>query len=127
MLTHDDAETMIATMLSSGDGAGIGEVVAVYTDTDTKRPEWALVQLAEHRAEQRFVPLLRAQWIAGAPHVPYTPTQVHHAPDIHTDGELSPDHEAQLYTHYGLDYAARSTLGSPTSGSATLNHHRHLA
>lgn len=119
MLTYDDATAMTGALLTSSDASAVGEVVDVYIDTDTRRPEWALVLVPLSGREQRFVPLLRAQWISGAAHVPYTAAQVHDAPEVHINGELSPQQEAQLYHHYGLDYEHRTTLGSHTSGSTS--------
>jgi stress response protein YsnF len=46
--------------------------------------------------------------------LPYDKQQVKDAPTAEADGELSPEEEASLYRHYGLNYSeARSDSGLP--------------
>lgn len=120
MLTLDDAASMTGSTLASADASAIGDVVDVYIDAATKRPKWAVVRVGPH-GWRRCVPLLQAQWTSGSARVPYLVDQVKNAPDVDGDGGLSSDQEAQLYTHYGLNYAHnRSTTASPASGSSSI-------
>jgi hypothetical protein len=82
----------------------IGEVVDIYLDNDTDRPEWAVVRTGLFGLRSSFVPLAEAREVGDELQVPHQRSQVKQAPNIEPDGQLSAAEEAELYRHYGLDY-----------------------
>jgi sporulation protein YlmC with PRC-barrel domain len=88
------------------DGAAVGTVSEFYLDRETGQPTWALIDSGLLGTRQTFVPLAEAVEAASALRVPYARQQVRTAPGIDPDGELSPEEEATLFAHYGIDYEA---------------------
>ncbi|MDP8978054.1 MAG: PRC and DUF2382 domain-containing protein [Actinomycetota bacterium] len=92
---------------SANDRAGqrIGTVQEIYLDRETDRPEWALVNTGLFGGGSSFVPLAGASVQGDVLVVDYDKETVKEAPLVEADQELLPEEEAQLYRHYGLDYA----------------------
>jgi hypothetical protein len=86
------------------DSNKIGEVVDIYLDHETGRPEWAVVRTGLFGLRSSFVPLAEAREVGDELQVPHQRLQVKQAPNIEPDGQLSAAEEAELYRHYGLDY-----------------------
>jgi hypothetical protein len=86
------------------DSNKIGEVVDIYVDNETDRPEWAVVRTGLFGMRSTFVPLAEAREVGDELQVPHQRLQVKQAPNIEPDGHLSAAEEAELYRHYGLDY-----------------------
>jgi hypothetical protein len=86
------------------DSNKIGEVVDIYLDNETDRPEWAVVRTGLFGMRSTFVPLAHAREVGDELQVPHQRLQVKQAPNIEPDGQLSAAEEAELYRHYGLDY-----------------------
>jgi hypothetical protein len=86
------------------DSNKIGEVVDIYLDNETDRPEWAVVRTGLFGLRSTFVPLAEAREVGDELQVPHQRLQVKQAPNIEPDGQLSAAEEAELYRHYGLDY-----------------------
>ncbi len=95
-------------------GDKLGKIDAIYLDDETGQPEWATVTSGMFTATTAFVPLAQAHDMGDSIQVPYDKQQVKDAPSMEADGQLSPDDEAELYRHYGLDYSEhRSDSGLP--------------
>jgi uncharacterized protein (TIGR02271 family) len=92
-------------------GDKVGKLEEIYLDTETKQPEWGLVNTGLFGTKSSFVPLTGAEATGDDVRVAYEKDQVKDAPSVDPDGQLSQDEEAQLYRHYGLEY---STAGSET-------------
>jgi PRC-barrel domain/Domain of unknown function (DUF2382) len=101
------------------DSNKIGEVVDIYLDNETDRPEWAVVQTGLFGLRSSFVPLAEAREVGDELQVPHQRLQVKQAPNIEPDGQLSAAEEAELYRHYGLDYDS-VTLASGAPAGQTL-------
>jgi PRC-barrel domain protein len=86
------------------DSNKIGEVVDIYLDNETDRPEWAVVRTGLFGLRSSFVPLADAREVGDELQVPHQRLQVKQAPNIEPDGQLSAAEEAELYRHYGIDY-----------------------
>jgi PRC-barrel domain len=86
------------------DGGTVGSISEFYLDRETRYPTWALVNFGLFGARQMFVPLLHATEISDGLQVPYEKGQIRDAPRIDLHGELTPDEEATLFAHYGIDY-----------------------
>jgi PRC-barrel domain len=90
------------------DGATVGTISEFYLDRETGEPTWALVSTGLFGAKHTFVPLLQATELRDGVQVPYEKAHVKEAPRIDLDGQLTPEEEARLFAHYGLEYAAPS-------------------
>jgi hypothetical protein len=101
------------------DSNKIGEVVDIYLDNETDRPEWAVVRTGLFGLRSTFVPLADGREVGDELQVPHQRLQVKQAPNIEPDGQLSPAEEAELYRHYGLDYDT-VTLDSGAPAGQTL-------
>jgi hypothetical protein len=100
------------------DSNKIGEVVDIYLDNETDRPEWAVVQTGLFGLRSSFVPLAEAREVGDELQVPHQRLEVKEAPNIEPDGQLSAAEEAELYRHYGLDYDTVTLEHGASAGQA---------
>ena len=100
------------------DSNKIGEVVDIYLDNETDRPEWAVVRTGLFGLRSTFVPLAEAREVGDELQVPHQRLQVKQAPNIEPDGQLSAAEEAELYRHYGLDYDSVTLDSGAPAGQA---------
>jgi PRC-barrel domain/Domain of unknown function (DUF2382) len=100
----ETARGWLGRVMVDRDSNRIGEVVDIYLDTETGRPEWAVVRTGLFGMRSTFVPLADARGVGDELQVPHQRVQVKQAPNIEPDGQLSEAEEAELYRHYGLDY-----------------------
>jgi hypothetical protein len=98
------ARGWLGRVMVDRDSNKIGEVVDIYLDNETGRPEWAVVRTGLFGMRSSFVPLAEAREVGDELQVPQRRLQVKEAPNIEPDGQLSEAEEAELYRHYGLDY-----------------------
>jgi hypothetical protein len=98
------------------DSDKIGEVVDIYVDNETDRPEWAVVRTGLFGLRSTFVPLAEAREVGDELQIPHQRLQVKQAPNIEPDGQLSAAEEAELYRHYGLDYDTVTLDSSAPAG-----------
>ena len=100
----ETARDWLGRVMVDRDSNKIGEVVDIYLDNETDRPEWAVVRTGLFGLRSTFVPLADAREVGDELQVPHQRLQVKQAPNIEPDGQLSAAEEAELYRHYGLDY-----------------------
>ena len=100
----ETAQGWLGRVMVDRDSNKIGEVVDIYLDNETDRPEWAVVRTGLFGLRSTFVPLADAREAGDELQVPHQRLQVKQAPNIDPDGQLSAAEEAELYRHYGLDY-----------------------
>jgi PRC-barrel domain len=100
------------------DSNKIGEVVDIYLDNETDRPEWAVVRTGLFGMRSTFVPLAEAREVGDELQVAQQRLQVKEAPNIESDGQLSAAEEAELYRHYGLDYDTVTLDSGAPAGQA---------
>jgi uncharacterized protein (TIGR02271 family) len=112
MSTIDEVLAWRGQELRSSDDQKLGTIEEIYLDDETREPEWALITTGLFGTKQSFVPLHAASPSSDGIGVPFDKATVKDAPKIDPDGQLSPDEEAELYRHYGLDYRE----GQPGSG-----------
>ena len=86
------------------DGTTVGTISEFYLDRETGHPTWALVETGLFGATQTFVPLVHATEIADGLQVPYEKRHIKDSPRVDPHDELTPDEEARLFAHYGVDY-----------------------
>jgi uncharacterized protein (TIGR02271 family) len=107
------------TMVSAGDEK-IGKIEEIYLDTETERPEWALVNTGMFGSASSFVPIADATAADGSVRVPFEKAQVKDAPKVEGGGDLSEEDESALYAHYGMAYSgSRSDSGLPANEGVT--------
>jgi uncharacterized protein (TIGR02271 family) len=91
------------------DGNQIGTVSDVYLDNETNQPEWLAVTTGQFGSEVSFVPIAGASLVDDNVMVGYAKSQIEDAPRTDADGELSPEDEDALYTHYGTEPLSGTT------------------
>jgi hypothetical protein len=112
----ETARGWLGRVMVDRDGNKIGEVVDIYMDNETGRPEWAVVRTGLFGMRSTFVPLADAREVGDELQVPHRRLQVKEAPNIEPDGQLSEVEEAELYRHYGLDYDTVTLDGGAPAG-----------
>jgi hypothetical protein len=95
------------------DGTTVGTISEFYLDRETGYPTWALINTGLFGASQTFVPLVHATEITDGLQVPYEKSHIKDTPRVDLHDELSPDEEAALFAHYGVEYRPSSDLGAP--------------
>jgi hypothetical protein len=110
------ARGWLGRVMIDRDSNKIGEVVDIYLDNETGRPEWAVVRTGLFGMRSTFVPLADAREVGDELQVPHRRLQVKEAPNIELDGQLSEAEEAELYRHYGLDYDTVTLDSSSPAG-----------
>jgi PRC-barrel domain len=86
------------------DGTTVGTVSEFYLDRETGYPTWALVETGLFGPTLIFVPLVHATEISDGLQVPYEKRHIKDSPRVDIHDELTPDEEAALFAHYGVDY-----------------------
>jgi hypothetical protein len=94
-------------------GTTVGTISEFYLDRETGYPTWALVDTGLFGSNQTFVPLVHATEIDDGLQVPYEKRHIKDAPRVDLHDELSPDEEATLFGHYGVEYQPSAVAGSP--------------
>jgi len=97
------------------DGTTVGTIKEFYLDRETGYPTWALVNTGLFGATQTFVPLVHATEISDGLQVPYEKSHIKETPKVDLHDELSPEEEAELFTHYGVEYRTSTDTGSDAS------------
>jgi uncharacterized protein (TIGR02271 family) len=100
VITEQQLSSVIGSTAHGADGK-LGTVGEVYLDDETGRPEWATIRTGLFGTKESFVPLADADLSGSDLRLPYDKDKVKHAPQIDTDGHLSPTEEAELYRYYG--------------------------
>jgi hypothetical protein len=99
-------------------GTTVGTIGEFYLDRETGYPTWALVDTGLFGGNQTFVPLVHATEIDDGLQVPYEKRHIRDAPRVDLHDELSPDEEATLFGHYGVEYQPSAVAGSPAGDVA---------
>jgi uncharacterized protein (TIGR02271 family) len=133
VITEHQLSNVIGSTAIGADGK-LGTVGEVYLDDETGRPEWATVRTGMFGTKESFVPLADADLSGSDLRLPYDKDKVTHAPQIDTDGHLSPTEEAELYRYYGVgtgtdaaftDTASTETTTTTTAGTAGYGGNAH--
>jgi PRC-barrel domain len=95
------------------DGSTVGTISEFYLDRETGQPTWALVNTGLFGTSQSFVPLVHATEIADGLQVPYEKRHIKDSPRVDLHDELTPEEEAALFAHYGVDYQPATGDAAP--------------
>jgi len=102
----------------SAEGEKIGSVEEVLVDEQTGQPEWIGLGTGLFGTKRVLVPVQGAEPTDDGLRVPYSKDQVKQTPDFDAD-RISQEQEAELYSHYGLQYShGPSDTGLPAGRSA---------
>lgn len=120
-IDQNNINDVLGQNVYGSDGNKIGEVGQVYLDDVTGKPEWVTVLTGMFGTKESFVPVAQSQFSDDGLRVPYTKDLVKDAPRVDAEqGHLSQDEEAELYSHYGLDYSEdESDSGLPDTSRQT--------
>jgi uncharacterized protein (TIGR02271 family) len=99
------------TMIGSDDEK-IGKITEIYEDPQTGKTEWATVSSGLFGSKSNFVPLAGASPDGEDVRAQVTKDQVHDAPGVEADDELSEQEERRLFEYYNVPY---TTQGSTTA------------
>jgi PRC-barrel domain len=101
------------------DGTTVGTVSEFYLDRQSGHPTWALVETGLFGAALVFIPLVSATEISDGLQVPYEKDHIRDSPRIDPHDELTPDEEAILFAHYGVEYEPQAAPDPGAAGSPT--------
>jgi hypothetical protein len=96
------------------DGDKLGSIEEIYLDAETDEPTWAAVKTGMFGSRSTFVPVSGAQLDGDRVRVAHEKAHIKDAPNIESDGELSPAEEDRLYEHY--DVATGTSVAGTTAG-----------
>jgi PRC-barrel domain len=101
------------------DGTTVGTISEFYLDRETGYPTWALVNTGLFGTAHTFVPLVHATEISDGLQVPYEKRHIKDTPRLDLHDELTPDEEAALFAHYGVDYqpSIEGSEAAPVEGT----------
>ena len=100
------------------DGTTVGTISEFYLDRETGHPTWAVVETGLFGATQTFVPLVNATEIEDGLQVPDDKRHIKDSPRVDPHDELTPDEEARLFAHYGVDYEPAAAPGTEEHAEA---------
>jgi uncharacterized protein (TIGR02271 family) len=107
--------------LMGSDGEKLGTIEEIYLDSQSDKPEWALINTGLFGTKHSFVPIQQATRDGDDLRVPFDKVTVKDAPKMDADGRLSQQEEAELYRHYGMEYGEpRSDSGVRDRGDETV-------
>jgi stress response protein YsnF len=117
----------VQTLLNGGgavvgdDGTKIGDVAQVYLDDASGEPEWVTTKAGMFSGGESFIPLAQANVQGNEIRVPYSKDKVKGAPSVSdSDGHVSGEDEAELYSYYGLSYSFNDD-SELAAGNATVD------
>ena len=116
MPTTEQVREWRGANLVDRNGDKIGTIDEIYLDSQSKQPEWALVNTGLFGTKSAFVPIGDASRRGDDLQVPVEKAQVKDAPSIDPDGQLSQQEESELYRHYGRDYSQNGDTADRTDG-----------
>jgi uncharacterized protein (TIGR02271 family) len=116
MIGTETLDRVIGRDVYDESGSKIGSASEVYLDDQTGQPEWVTVKTGLFGTKESFVPIRDADLTDDGVRVRVSKDKVKSAPQIDTDGHLSPQEEEELYRYYGL---GGNVTGTETTGYDT--------
>jgi stress response protein YsnF len=105
MLTEREVSAAVGGTAYDADGGKLGTVEHFFVDDRTGTPSWVAVTTGLFGTRTSLVPAQSAALEDGRLVLPVTKDAVRSAPEVGEGGHLSPDDEARLRRHYGLEVA----------------------
>jgi uncharacterized protein (TIGR02271 family) len=126
MLDQGQIDQVAGSDAYGSDGNKIGSVGQVYLDDQTGQPAWVTVNTGLFGMNESFIPLSDASFSGDRLTVPFDKNKVKGAPNVASDGHLSPEEERELYSYYGVsysdDYDSTTTTGTGYRDSARTDY-----
>ena len=132
MISLEQARELAGRKMLGQGGEHLGKIEVLYADREDGEPTFAAVHTGMSGSKSTFVPLSAAEMQGQDVLVPYDKELVKGAPHVDAEGELSPEEEQRLYSHYGVTGGATTqdtgagtadqdaaTQGQDTSGPTT--------
>jgi uncharacterized protein (TIGR02271 family) len=119
MLDQGQIDQVAGSDAYGSDGNKIGSVGQVYLDDQTGQPAWVTVNTGLFGMNESFIPLSDASFSGDRLTVPFDKDLVKGAPNVASDGHLSPDEERELYSYYGVGYSDSDHDSTTTTGTDT--------
>jgi uncharacterized protein (TIGR02271 family) len=128
MLDQSTITQAVGRDLIGNDCTKIGSVGQVYVDDTTGRPSFVTVKTGLFGSRESFVPVHKGSVSSDGLRMPYSKDQVKDAPNVDTDGHITPEEEQRIVAHYGMgdewwgrqgDAGRRRQVGPDTSGPTT--------
>jgi uncharacterized protein (TIGR02271 family) len=121
MIGTETLDRVIGRDVYDESGSKIGSASEVYLDDQTGQPEWVTVKTGLFGTKESFVPIREAELTDDGVRVRVSKDKVKGAPQIDTDGHLSPQEEEELYRYYGLggNFTGTETTGYDTTQTTT--------
>lgn len=101
MITTGNLGALMGAPVLGPDDEKIGTVGQLFVDPATGNPNWVTVKMGIFGKES-FVPLDTARWDHEHIRISFDKEKVKGAPRIETQGPLTEEQEAELYSYYGL-------------------------
>jgi stress response protein YsnF len=105
MLTEREVSAAVGGTAYDADGGKLGTVEHFFVDDRTGTPSWLAITTGLFGSRTSLVPVQSAALAEGRLVLPVTKDAVRSAPEVGESGHLSPDDEARLRRHYGLEPA----------------------
>jgi stress response protein YsnF len=116
MLSDREISAAIGSTAHDANGDKIGTVEHFFVDDRTGEPSWVAVTTGLFGTGHSIVPALDATWADGGLRLPVSGDAVKGAPHL-TGDHLTPDEEATLRRHYGIDGPGGVAAPGPGDGS----------
>jgi uncharacterized protein (TIGR02271 family) len=121
MLDQGQIDQVAGSDAYGSDGNKIGSVGQVYLDDQTGQPAWVTVNTGLFGMNESFIPLSDASFSGDRLTVPFDKNKVKGAPNVASDGHLSPEEERELYSYYGVSYSDDYDSTTTTSGTGYVD------
>jgi stress response protein YsnF len=105
MLTEREVSAAVGSTAYDAEGGKLGTVEHFFVDDRTGTPSWVAVTTGLFGSRTSLVPVQSATLAEGRLVLPVTKDAVRSSPEVGDGGHLSPDDEARLRRHYGLEVA----------------------
>ncbi len=102
MISLEQARVLAGRKMLGQGGEHLGKIEVLYADREDGEPTFATVHTGMFGSKSTFVPLAAAEMQGEDVQVPYDKELVKGAPQVDAEGELSPEEEQRLYSHYGV-------------------------
>lgn len=115
-----DIKKLLGARMTGPDGEELGTIEQIFFDDVTGAQEWARLRMGGLLGgKDRFVPLVGSTLSGKDLKVPYDKAKVKESPELTVDRHITPEQEAQLRAHYGLESGTqtRTTTTTPSSGT----------
>src|SRR3954451_18451501 len=103
MLTDREVSAAVGSTAYDADGGKLGTVEHFFVDDRTGTPSWVAVTTGLFGTRMSLVPVQSGRLDEGRLVLPVSRDAVRSAPEVGDGGHLTPDDEARLRRHYGVE------------------------